>query len=131
MSLGGVLPHRPRSCSQLSCHKAPRSAENIWLQYQEIAERDGRGPLRLRQLSADHLGFVGGLLPIALDETLSVETQLRHLLAQRPARNVELFHHGGNLASAFRERTLDHGPLESFDLFGERKLRFLGLRAWR
>src|SRR3954453_14776013 len=75
----------------------PRSS---YLQYQQILGSPDRRQLLLWRLSADRLGFGGGLRPITLDKTLPVETQLGHLFAQRPARNVELFHHAGYLAAA-------------------------------
>src|SRR5690348_13552970 len=62
-----------------------------------------RRPSRLGRFSANGLGFIGGLLPIRFDKALPIKTEPGHLLAQRPARDVELFHHARNLPAALGE----------------------------
>ena len=85
--------------------------------------------LALRRQSANRLVFVGGFRPIGAGKALPIEPEAGHFLAQRPSRNVELFHHGVDLAAALRERAFDHRPLELLDLSGERLLRVAGRRA--
>src|SRR5436305_12604094 len=74
-----------------------------------------------RRFSAASARCGGNIRPIGLDEAAAIDAQPRHLLAQRPPRDVQPFHDGIDLASGLFKATLDDGTLEGLDLLGQGK----------
>src|SRR5262245_4213332 len=107
---------------QSPCHRPrPERVRNRIANQRVIGPASSRVSTR-RRFSAYPSPRTGDIRPTGLGEPAPFQAEPRHLLAQRPARDIEALHHGADLAAGLFQTALDHGALERLDLLRQGKL---------
>src|SRR5262249_19800224 len=85
-----IPPRLPTFYQQFICQRSLTSLRQIYLRISSVNDAALRHSLASGQLSANWPRIIGGVRPTGCSESLAVDAEPRHFLAQGPSRDIEL-----------------------------------------